>query len=153
MCPQVTLSVISRGDQILDEREKAHSRRGGLDLCQESPGEDPRHVGRDSHPTSEEARGASNPGGYPHHPAQDGPKGPGMPGGKNPLYAPRGARGGGPPLSHSACAESGGSGPGVAISVLPLQACQLEGARPPGGIQADALGRNHPSGTHPSRVI
>ena len=122
-------------------------------MCQGGPWVDNGNGGRDIHPTREENRGASHPGGYPRHPLQDGPKGPGTPSGKNPLYAPHGASGSGPPLPHSARAESGGSGPGVAISGLSLKPFVLEGARPPGVVQAGAPGGNCPSGTHPSRDL
>ena len=54
---------------------------------------------------------------------------------------------------HIQRAESGGSGPGVAISALPLRTCRLEGDCPESGVQADAPGVNRPSGTHSSRVL
>ena len=114
---------------------------------------DPGHEVRDIHPPREESQGDPHPGGYPRHPSQDGPKGPGTPSGKTPLHAPCGSRGSGPLLPHSARAESEGSGPGVAIAGLPLQARRLEGNHPARGVQADAPGENRPSGTHPSRVL
>ena len=58
------------------------------------------HRGRDIHPSREEARGASHPGGYPRHPEQNGPKGPGTPSEKTPIHAPCSARGGVAHLFH-----------------------------------------------------
>ena len=149
----MALPVITGGAKRLGELEKARNRRGGLDLCQGGPGVDTGHRGRDNHPPREEYRGAYHPGGYPCHPARDGLKGPGTPSRKTLLHSPRSARGGSPPLPHSARAESGGPGPGMAISGIPSRARRLEGARTTSSVQVNAPGRNYLSGTHPSSFL